>query len=289
MLPPLPPLKESAQKPGNLPADLVAQKLSPVSQNPTLFDPANDKTAPPAPSPNTLYDVKTTSFLARDAAPANRHLSNSTRMFLEYKVDSLGASGVGRVEVWYTRDLGQSWNKLCDDTDKQSPAEINLPGEGLYGVSLVVTNGRGFGGSTPKTGDAPDYWAEIDTTRPIGDITAIHAGDDGALHITWIARDKNLAAEPIELAYAANRDGPWQSIAKAVKNDGLFRWAPPVEVGPQAFFRLTIRDQAGNTTMSETHQPVPLDDQSRPRGRVLGISTSTPRPSTGSPALPPLP
>jgi hypothetical protein len=255
--------------------------------SPTLFDPTAAKA--PQPNPNTLYEaVKTASLLQREPAPASRHLANSPRMFLDYKVDALGASGVGRVEIWYTRDLGQSWHKLSDDSDRQSPAEINLPGEGTYGVSLVVSNGRGFGANPPKTGDAPDYWVEIDTTRPIGDITAIHASEDGALHITWTARDKNLGGEPIELSYAASREGPWNMIAKGLRNDGLFRWSPPIEVGAQAFFRLTVRDQAGNLSTSETHQAVPLDDQSRPRGRVLGISTSGPRPANGN-TLPPLP
>jgi hypothetical protein len=242
-----------------------------------LYDPATVKA--PAPLPSAVQDVKTTALLTKEPSPANRHMSNTGRMALDYKVDSMGASGVGKVEVWYSRDLGQSWHKLCEDTDRQSPVEINLPGEGLFGVSLVVSNGRGFGANPPRTGDSPDYWIEIDSTRPLADITAIHAAEDGALHISWGARDKNLTGEPIELSYAANREGPWHTIAKGLKNDGGYRWMPPVEVGPQAYFRVTVYDQAGNITHAETTQPVPLDDQSRPRGRVLGINNNAgPRP-----------
>ena len=47
---------------------------------------------------------------------------------------------------------------------------------------------------------------------------------------------------------------------------------------------MTAKDEAGNVTQSETTQPVPLDDQSRPRGRVLGISTAATSRPNNSPA-----
>jgi hypothetical protein len=268
-----------------------------------ILDPAPPRTAP-APEPKvertprslpasvqevnaTALQSNTTALPSRDVQPpvaqapvAQRQLLNATRTFVDYKVEALGASGVGKVEVWCTRDQGKTWIKVGEDTDRQSPVEVNLPGEGVWGVILAVSNGRGFGGNPPRPGETPDYWVEIDTARPVADITAIHASDDGALHISWAAKDKNLAQEPIELSYAAKREGPWHSIAKGIRNDGTYRWMPPAELGPHAFFRMTVKDEAGNVTQSETTQPVPLDDQSRPRGRVLGISTAaTPRPS----------
>jgi hypothetical protein len=268
-LPPLPPSSSALPRP-----PLFTSETSSRLAGGQLFDPAA-KT--PAPLPNTLYEVKSTALVTREPSPPNRHLAAQARMALDYKVDALGASGVGRVEIWYTRDLGQSWHKLCEDADKQSPADITLPAEGVFGVSMVVSNGRGFGANPPKTGDTPDFWIELDSTRPQADITAIRAADDGALHITWAARDKNLGDDPIELSYAASRQGPWQIIARGLKNDGAYRWTPPAEVGPQAFFRVTVRDQAGNVTNAETSQPVPIDDHSRPRGRVLGISPTAER------------
>jgi hypothetical protein len=64
---------------------------------------------------------------------------------------------LGRVE--------QSWQRLGEDANRKSPVEIDLPGEGLFGVSLVVTNGRGFGGTPPSPGDSPDWWIEVDVTK----------------------------------------------------------------------------------------------------------------------------
>ncbi|MCS7047207.1 MAG: hypothetical protein NZO58_12690, partial [Gemmataceae bacterium] len=215
----------------------------------------------------------------RVTAPLQRQIVASTRVFLDYRIEALGASGVGKIEVWHTRDMGQSWQKLCEDAHRQSPVEVNLPGEGLHGVTLVVSNGRGFGGTPPNPGDSPDYWIEVDTTRPMAELVYVRPGtgeDSTALHIAWTARDKNLVADATELQFAVRRDGPWQTIARNLKNEGIYRWVPPMDIGPHAYLRISVRDQAGNVATAETVQPVALDDYSRPRGRVVGVTTTPP-------------
>src|SRR6185503_12141407 len=84
-----------------------------------------------------------------------RQLLNTPKAALEYRIDQIGPSGVGKVEVFITTDNGANWQRLAEDVDKRSPAEITLPGEGVYGVRLIVTNGNGFGGAPPVKGDAP--------------------------------------------------------------------------------------------------------------------------------------
>jgi hypothetical protein len=212
----------------------------------------------------------------REVVSQQRQLVNNPHVFLEYQIEQSGASGVGKVEVWLTRDQGQSWQRLCEDADRKSPVELDLPGEGLFGINLVISNGRGFGGTPPNPGDMPQWWIEVDTTRPkveIVNATTVAEGG-GALHVTWRATDKNLAADGIELYFATNRQGQWQPIAKGLHNDGQYRWTPPNDVGPQAYLRLCARDQAGNTAVTETPQPILLDDQSRPRAQILGASTN---------------
>ncbi len=222
--------------------------------------------------------------------PAKRHIVNNCHVFLNYEIEQAGISGVGRVEVWYTRDMGKTWQKLTEDLNRKGQAEVDLPGEGIFGATVVVANGRGFGANPPQSGDTPDYWIEIDTTKPRAELLNVRSnpnGDDGALHITWSAKDKNLHAEPIDLYYAINRQGPWVPIAKGLKNEGLYRWTPAPEIGSHAFIRLAVHDQAGNMASSETVQPVALDDLSRPRGRISGVTTQ-PRNILGS-GLNPLP
>jgi hypothetical protein len=212
--------------------------------------------------------------------PPNKQIVSNTHVFLDYQIDQMGASGVGKVEVWITLDHGQTWKKHCDDTDRKSPAEVDLPGEGLYGLSLVVTNGRGFGGTPPTTGEAPDWWIEVDLTRPVAEITSVRPGtgdEAGALHIAWTARDKNLGASPIDLFYALKKEGPWIPIAKGLRNEGHHCWAVPGDIGAHAYIRMITTDQAGNVAQCETAEAIPLDDLSRPRGRVTGVSTGSPR------------
>lgn len=206
---------------------------------------------------------------------AQRKLINQKQLMLNYRLEQVGASGVGKVEIWITADQSQSWQKLSEDVERKSPATIELPGEGVYGITLVVSNGRGFGGTPPNSGDAPDTWVEVDMTRPTVELKEIRGGgteDPGSLHITWNAHDRNLAPDAVDLYFAANREGPWSPIAKGLRSDGHYRWAPPINVGSQVYVRLVARDLAGNATVVETSQPFAIDDMSRPRGRLVGIA-----------------
>jgi hypothetical protein len=210
-------------------------------------------------------------------ANANRQLLNTTHASLDYRIDQVGPSGVGKVEIWITPDQGQTWQRLTEDTDRHSPAEIDLPGEGLFGIRLVVTNGSGFGGSPPVRGDQPSVWIEVDSTPPFvmfRDVDPI--ADGGSLTLHWSAKDKNLANDPISLYYRTRAEGPWQVMARGLKNDGAYRWNLPHNEGFQFFFKIEVADQAGNIAHAETNNPVILD-MTEPRASVLGITGIRPR------------
>jgi hypothetical protein len=246
--------------------------------------------ATPAPASKNTVPATTPPTIAakRDGAPVHHLLVNSPRVYLEYRIEQTGPSGIGRVEIWCTRDKGQSWQCLGEDKDRKSPAEVRLPGDGVYGLTLVVSNGLGFGAQPPAPGDTPDWWIEVDTTQPTAQITMVRVAteDVPGVHIGWTSKDRNLGSGPVELSYATTRQGPWLPIVKGLKSEGQYRWVPPMEIGPQAYMRLTVRDLAGNTTITETTQPVMLDDLSRPRAFIAGITTeatsatSAPAPKT---------
>jgi len=279
---------------GALPSEAaLPEKCGPVLQ-PTETTMPKVPALPGAPAQATpvVYQTSDTTTRRVESAPSHpspaslvRQLVNNTHVFLEYQIEQMGPSGVGKVEVWLTRDQGQSWARVGEDPDRKSPVEVDLPGEGLFGVSLVVTNGRGFGGTPPTPGDAPDWWIEVDVTKPTAEILGVQPAmgvDDGGLIINWTARDKNLGAEPIDLYYSVNHDGPWQVIAKGLKNDGHYRWSVPTEAGAQAYLRLVATDRAGNSVHCDTAQSVALDDLSRPRGHVVGVATTAPRTRTAA-------
>jgi hypothetical protein len=221
-----------------------------------------------------------------DTTSTNRQLLNSTHAELAYQLDQVGPSGVGKVEVWMTGDEGKTWKKLCEDKNRKSPVEFDLPGEGVYGLTLVVSNGYGMGDPPPAKGDQPDAWIEVDTTKPAAQLLGVRPlmGDKGgALQITWSAKDKNLGADCIGLSFANSKEGPWMPIAKNLKNDGAYRWPVPRDAGAEFFVRLEVSDRAGNTTVCESPDKVVLD-MSHPKAKVLGVTAKSGRslPPTGN-------
>jgi len=198
---------------------------------------------------------------------------NSRSFELEYEVDSVGPSGIGRVELWGTRDGGQVWRSFAVDNDTRSPMLVEVPEEGMYGFRVVVSNGMGFGGKPPKAGDQPDLWIGVDLTKPSANIVSAQQGVDdeaGRLIITWQADDKMLAARPISLSFSQSRTGPWLPIASGLENTGRYAWQIDNRTPPQIYLRLEVRDEAGNVGIYDTPEEVSID-QSQPTARVRDV------------------
>jgi hypothetical protein len=191
---------------------------------------------------------------------------------LDYRIDHVGPSGVGKVEIYMTPDNGQSWHRLGEDADKRSPAEITLPGDGVFGIRVVVTNGNGFGGKAPVRGDTPHCTLEFDTTAPFVQLRSAEIlPASGQVELRWLATDNNLGSEPVSLFFRTRPDGPWQVIARNVKNEGSYRWTPPRDAGAQMYFKIEVADRANNVSQDSSRQPVVID-VSEPRATVVGVS-----------------
>ena len=78
-----------------------------------------------------------------------RTIVNTTHVGVDYNVGRQGPSGLGKIEVWATPDQGRTWQRVGEDRDHRSPVIADLPGEGVFGIRLVATNGSGFGGKAP--------------------------------------------------------------------------------------------------------------------------------------------
>src|SRR5262249_40955816 len=151
-----------------------------------------------------------------------------------------------------------------------------LPGEGSFGIHLAVSNARGFGADAPKPGCAPDMMVELDTTKPVAELTQPKLGpvnDSPSVDVSWTADDKNFGPEPIDLYYSVNQGGPWTPIAKGIRNDGKYRWYLPPGIGAQAYVRLVATDLAGNSCRCDSTQPLNLDDGYRPIIRITGVES----------------
>lgn len=223
----------------------------------------------PEPAPATARPSLT---MTSNPLGGQRQLVNSTQVSLEYQLGHLGPSGVGKVTVYCTRDEGRTWQRLGEDPDRRSPVELTLPGEGVFGLRLVATNGNGFGGKAPAPGDPPHCWVEVDLTPPqarLHDIEPVL--HDGALEIRWTAHDKNLGATPVNLYYATHKGEKWLPIARHLRNEGFYRWLLPQDIGGRFYLRLEVVDRAGNVTHCDSETPVVLD-LSEPQITVVGIT-----------------
>jgi hypothetical protein len=198
-------------------------------------------------------------------------LVNNTHVNIAYNIKKVGPSGVSKVEVYGTTDQGKTWKRLGVDADLHYRVEINLPGEGVYGIRMVGINGNGLGGKAPAAGDRPTTIIEVDLTGPKVQSWKIVPAKNGTLEIHWIASDKNLGPEPINLYYRTTANTPWKPMALKVKNAGIYQWPIIRDPAPQYFVRLEVIDRAGNVTTCETTNPT-LVDRTEPDIHFQGVT-----------------
>lgn len=203
-------------------------------------------------------------------------LVGSPTFDLQYAVEDAGPSGPARVELWVTRDGGQTWSLLPEDADRVSPYPVNLGGEGTYGLWLVVQSASGLGDRPPRPGDRPQMWVEVDSQPPSLQLFPPRIGTGpnlGKVLISWQASDPHLAKKPILISYRPDTPGAaWQPIGGRLDNTGSHIWTVPAEAPASFHLRIDVIDEVGNKAWAETTPNGPiLVDRSRPRGRILGL------------------
>src|SRR5262249_52612440 len=125
----------------------VGQQETPPTQQKVDFPPPPVGTAKNNSADGNVTQTTGNNTSKHSGSP--HQLINTTQATVEYRIDQVGPSGVGKVEIYMTPDNGQTWRRLSEDTAKRSPATITLPGDGVFGIRMVVSNGNGFGGKAP--------------------------------------------------------------------------------------------------------------------------------------------
>jgi hypothetical protein len=187
---------------------------------------------------------------------------NARRFALEYELEDVGPSGVSRVELWGTRDGGQTWRRVAQDDDVESPIQVTVEGEGRYGFLILAESGGGMPAAPPHPGHRPELWVEVDMHRPFAELTSVERGSGNQsdhLVLRWQADDDNLRPRPISLFYSSRPAGPWSMIAADLENTGEYAWRVERHVPERCYLRLEARDLAGNRGAYQTLEPVPLD------------------------------
>jgi hypothetical protein len=217
-------------------------------------------------------------------------LVDSPKFKLQYAVDDAGPNGPATVELWITQDGGRTWIRRGDDPDRTSPIEVDLGGEGTYGISLVARSTSGLGDQPPAPGDPPQTWVEVDTTAPAVQLDPVQVGtgvNSGKVAITWRANDLHLAPKSVALFWRPDQAGAgWQPLAEGQENTGRFIWAVPTTVPTRFHIRVEAVDTVGHHGSAETTETGPIIvDRSRPRSRIIGLDPNA-RAGTGPSAWP---
>lgn len=251
--------------------DAVAQRAEPAPATDTGAFPATRPTSDPA---IPAADDATPATPRDDLPPGERpSFTNKKRFKLDYGTDDIPPEQIRTVELWGTHDGGRTWLKWGDDPDRQSPFEVEVEEEGVFGYRVVIVHENGMASHAPRPGDTADIWVGVDTTLPEGRITTATFGkgiNSGQLQIQWQASDAWLLARPITLSYASEPQGPWTTLAGGLANTGQYFWRVEPSVPRRVYLKLEVRDAAGNLTEHKLAEPIELEGLA-PQGRIRGV------------------
>lgn len=201
------------------------------------------------------------------------YFCKSSAFSLDYAVESLGGSTLSSVELWGTANAGRTWQLWGEDPDRQSPFDVQVEDEGLFGFRMVIVGSNGVVSNRPQDGDSADVWIHIDTTEPTVKITRAVYGkgqEDGMLVIDYNCQDSNLVAKPVSLAYSETVDGPWKTIASGQANTGLYLWKASPNLPQRIYLKLEAVDKAGNIGVHRLDLPINTRGLG-PSGRIQGF------------------
>ena len=201
------------------------------------------------------------------------------RFKLQYAIDDPGPNGPATVELWITQDGGRTWIRRGDDPDRVSPIDVDLGGEGTFGLCLVARSASGLGDQPPAPGEPPQSWVEVDSTPPIIQLQPPQVGtgvNSGKVAIAWRASDLHLAPKSISLFWRPDQPGAgWQPLADGQENVGQFVWTVPASVPPRFHLKVEAVDTLGHHGIAETTDMGPIMvDRSRPRSRIIGLDSN---------------
>ncbi len=259
--------------PVTLPSD--APVANRVEGSPPEISSSGNNLATNVPGNNTSSD-----FIPRVGdrpdLPLGEHprFTKQKRFKLDYDSAEVPQDQIADVELWGTHDAGKTWLKWGADPDRQSPFEVEVEAEGVFGYRIVVVHMNGMAGLTPRPGDAADIWVGVDGAPPVAKFGNVAFGkglNAGQVDIQWTASDEWLLARPVTLSYATAPEGPWTTLAAGLANTGQFFWRVEPSVPRKIYLKLEVRDEAGNITEDKLPEPLELEGLI-PRGKIKGFA-----------------
>lgn len=204
---------------------------------------------------------------------ANTQIISTKRFRLNYDINAIDPSGVGKVDLYMTQNQGRSWKLWGQDPDNQSPFPVEVQDQGLFGFRVVVHSKDGLVGVGPSSGDDADMWVRVDTQTPLAQITSVPYGrgnEAGRLVINYRVSDDFLTLRPVRLSYSRSPQGPWTIIEDNLRNEGRYLWRVNRAVPDRIFLKVDALDSAGNVGTHRLSQSVDVSGLV-PRGTIRGV------------------
>lgn len=173
-------------------------------------------------------------------------------------------------ELWFTADHGRTWTKAHDAMLEANAVRCALPGDGEYGLFLVLHNEAGPSSDAPRPGIAPQTFLRVDVTSPEVQLLSLTADPDFSVnrevHLRWRAADAALADRPVAIDWRTEASKTYRRIAEGLPDISAYRWTVPGEVSGRVEIRLTAHDRAGNVGQYVSDRLLITADGARVRG-----------------------
>lgn len=218
------------------------------------------------------YAPEVRSVQAAAASNAGGQIVNNRVFDINYEVEDVGPSGVSTVKLFVTENNGQNWFSYGDDVDLRSPFQVDTRGEGTFGFAVRVRNGLGFADPPPQPGELPSIVVTVDQTPPVANFRQpeVVADGRGRIRLKWHVTDSHPSTDPVRLEYAMSASGPWTPVFDWHPDQGGYEMEIQPGMPSTVYYRLLVRDAAGNVTTVQPPHPLMID-QHRPTVRLLSI------------------
>jgi hypothetical protein len=127
----------------------VQDQASPDNETPIDTPVETDESTASEPSADSSSPTESESRWPKIPTGEPLRMTQSRRFQLDYDIESLGPDVVSEVQLWGTEDGGQTWGKWNIDHDRQSPFDVQVNEEGLYGFRVVIIANNGLAGEVP--------------------------------------------------------------------------------------------------------------------------------------------
>lgn len=209
--------------------------------------------------PDTMTELPMTDT-AESAAPVKKlpvppasqiQFLKSARIVLSYRA-AKGSSEVTHAEAWITADRAVTWKKVSAPFGApKGKIAIDAPGDGLFGIYLILYNNAGPSSPPPEPGTAPQQWVQVDRTSPFVQLLELRPdtgfNQNREVNLRWKSQDESMNDRPVSLFFKPEGSSNYQSIAELQEGTSEFRWTVPSSVQGRVTVKAVALDRAGNT------------------------------------------